>query len=186
LAIRIRFGDSAIRFAKSNWRFEFADSVCRIHLPDRFAKSIRQIDSAIWHVSAIRVGDSIWQIDLAIRIRFGDSAIRFGDSAIRFGDSAIRFAKSNWRFEFEFAEIDLPNPLGNSIWRFDLANRFAGFAGSICLIGLPNPLGNSIWRFDLANRFAGFAGSICLIGLPNPLGNSIWRFDLHLPDPFSG
>jgi hypothetical protein len=71
--------------------------------------------------------------------------------------------------------IDLPNPLGGSIWRFEFA-----FAGSNCRFEFDFVsairFGDSIWRFFLGQFDLGdlplpdrFAKSIRLMDLANPL-----------------
>jgi hypothetical protein len=91
--------------------------------PDRFAKSIRQIDLPNGCVDRTPDG---WMCCVA---RTPD---RFAKS-IRQIDLAIRIGNSN-----------LIRRIGNSIWRFYLAILFGGnsigrFATSICLIDLPDP-----------------------------------------------
>jgi hypothetical protein len=94
------------------------------------------------------LGGSICQIDLLIcQIELPNRQSEF-ESPNQFG-LPNRIGDSNFnRFGKSICLIDLPNPLGKSIWRFGTYQQF-----------------DSIWRFDLSNRFA---GSILQIDLPDP------------------
>jgi len=66
-----RFGDLAILFGKSIWRFEFALAIRQFDLPNRIGDSNCQIELPNPANSFRAFGDSIWQNDLAKRIPLG-------------------------------------------------------------------------------------------------------------------